>query len=82
MAEASAPPVEVWPDNEHTVNVFIAMLTQWRVDGMGIPTGLDYSAIPTVLELTGIPSAERVDVFDGLRVMEDAALEKMQAKGK
>ncbi len=77
MAEASGPPVEVWPDNLIAVNVFIAMSTQWRTGYAG-PTGLDYAALPAVLRLTGVPAAERAGVFDALRAMEDAALETMR----
>ena len=75
--EAGGPAEEVWPDNVATVNVFVAMSTQWRV-GMGGPTGLDYAALPPVLRLLGVPTADRADVFDGLRTMEDAALETMR----
>lgn len=74
VEEASAPPVEVWPDNAGALNVMIAMATQWRA-GFSGPTGLDYAALPAVFELLRIPRDERADVFDGLRVMEDAALE-------
>lgn len=77
MTEASGPPVEVWPDNVVAVNVFIAMSTQWRTGYRG-PTGLDYAVLPAVLRLTGVPADERAGVFDGLRAMEDAALETMR----
>lgn len=77
MAEASGPPVEVWPDNVQAVNTFIAMGTQWRV-GMAGATGLDYAALPVVMRLSGVLAAERADVFDAVRTMEDAALETMR----
>ncbi len=58
------------------------MSTQWRV-GMSGPTGLDYVALPQVMRLTGVPRKDWQDVFDGIRTMEDAALEKMRSeKGK
>lgn len=59
--------------------MFIAMMTQWRI-GMSGATGLDYNAIPVVMRLVGVPAAERADVFEGVRTMEDAALTYMQAK--
>ena len=79
MEEASGPPLEIWPDNAATVNAFIAMGTQWRTGGMaGLPSGLDYAALPAVLRLTGIKRAEWPEVFEGLRVMEDVALETIR----
>lgn len=56
------------------VNAFIAMATQWRAGYSGF-YGLDYSALPAVLELVGVPAKDRAAAFDDLRVMEDAALE-------
>lgn len=76
-------PCELWPDNVPAFNVFVAMLTQWRtagIDGEGtiIRTGLDYSALPEVWRRCKIASADRGEVFDDLRVLEDAALDKMR----
>lgn len=69
--------VEVWPDNVQAVNVFVAMGTQWRC-GPGGAIGLDYGALPQVLRMTQVPRADWPEVFDLLRVLEDAALEKMR----
>ena len=71
MEEASGEDVKVWPDNVPTLNVFVAMSTQWRVGNNGA-TGLDYAALPVVEDRVGI----RAD-FDGLRAMEEAALAQM-----
>jgi hypothetical protein len=79
VEEASGPPIEVWPDNLPAVNLFIAMGTQWRV-GMSGVTGLDYNALPAVMRMTGVKSSDMAEVFNDLRVLEDAALEKMRAK--
>jgi len=49
------------------------MGTQWR-SGTAGPTGLDYSAMPAVMELTGIKKKRRTEVFDGIRVMEGEVL--------
>lgn len=81
VEEASGPAVELWPDNVRAVNVFVAMSTQWQV-GPGGPIGLNYAALPAVLRLVGVPRSEQSDVFDGLRVLEDAALEKMREESK
>ena len=57
------------------------MGTQWRRAGMdGMATGLDYSALPAVLRIVGVPRSEWLHVFDDLRVMEDAALEILNKK--
>ena len=55
------------------------MGTQWRVSPGG-PTGLDYGVLPTVLRLHDIPRSEWREMFDELRIMEDAALAKMHEK--
>ena len=71
MEEASGEAVGVWPDNVPTLNVFVAMSTQWRV-GYNGATGLDYAALPVVEDRVGIKAD-----FDGLRAMEEAALAQM-----
>lgn len=79
MEEAGGPAVDIWPDNLLAVNVFLGMSTQWRA-GMGGATGLDYGALPAVMRLTQVPPSERAEVFESIRVMEDAALEAMRKK--
>ena len=59
------------------MNTFVAMSTQWRTGAMGA-TGLDYNALPVVMRLIGVPSAERSSVFEDVRTMEDAALSLMR----
>lgn len=81
MEEASGPPVEIWPDNLDATNVFIAMATQWRV-GFSGAVGLDYAALPSVLDLMAVPKKSRAEIFENLRVMEDAALEVMRESNK
>ena len=71
MEEASGEEVKVWPDNVPTLNVFVAMSTQWRVSHNGA-TGLDYAVIPVVEDRLGTKAD-----FDGLRAMEEAALAQM-----
>lgn len=70
---ASGQVCEVWPDCWSAAGVMSAMATQWRIGGDG-PIGLDYSAIPAVFRLMGISRREWQQVFDDIRVMEDAAL--------
>ena len=76
VEEASAPPTEVWADVMPSVDVFIAMTTQWRVGAAG-PVGLDYAALPEVWRRLKVPPGERDRVFDDLRLMEAEALTVM-----
>jgi len=69
----SAAVVEVWPENEQALQVFSELMTQWRI-GMGGPTGLDYAALPVVMDFAGIAPPDRAQLFDAVRVMESEAL--------
>ena len=70
----------VYPENWPAFQVMSAMRTQWRTGEMGRPTGLDYTALPTVFSLLDIGKKRRPDVFDALRVMEAEALKTMNAR--
>lgn len=75
LEEASGPPVEVWPDNMPSVQVFLDLATQWSRAGMaGVRCGLNYAAIPPVFSIRGIPKKHWPGIFDDIRVMEDAVL--------
>lgn len=65
--------VEVFSENWPTFLVMEALSTQWRT-GMGGATGLDYSVVPAVMSLVGIPKKSRSQVFHDVRVMEAEAL--------
>lgn len=54
----------------------MAMATQWRevVGDRIVRRGLDYAALPAVLELMGVARKRRSAVFEGVRIMEQAAL--------
>lgn len=69
----------MWPDTVPAVNTFIAMETQWRV-GFAGAIGLDYAALPAVLDLMEVVPADRHDLFADLRVMEGHALDLMRKK--
>lgn len=68
--------VELWAANVQCFTVFEAMGTQWRM-GMGGATGLDYQALPVVMDMAGLEAGERQEVFRDLRVMEQEALRTM-----
>lgn len=65
--------VEIWPENDGAVQAFAVLARQWRI-GPGGPFGLDYSAVPFVLEMAGVPRDEWKTFFSDIRVMEDEAL--------
>jgi hypothetical protein len=66
----------VWPDNASAVDVFVDMATQWRCGNAGF-YGLDYTAIPAVMDMHGVDADARSDIFRAVRVMEMAAIEEM-----
>lgn len=76
--DAADDDLHLWPENAATVEVFIAMSTQWVRDFSGNVTGLRYEALPAVMRLCAIPRADHAPVFAGLRVMERAALDAIQ----
>ena len=74
---------KIHPDNETAALAFLALRTQWRlVSGLGgiAFQGLEYAAIPPVLELLQVPRKQRGSVFAELQVMEQAALAVLNAK--
>ncbi|QOR55721.1 MAG: hypothetical protein YHS30scaffold667_17 [Phage 65_10] len=64
----------LWADNRWAVLLFQGMLTQWRMGPRG-PVGLDYGGpLDRVERQVRLPRRERRAAFDGLQVMEMAAL--------
>ena len=72
----------VWPENEPTLRVWLAMETQWRPLPQGMagsaPQGLDYAALPVVMDFEEIEVAQRKTIFRHLQIMESAALAAMR----
>lgn len=79
IGSADPEVVGVWIENWPIKQVFAAMLSQWNV-GMNGAIGLRYEALPLVLELHCIEAEQRREVFDGLRVMERAAVEEINKR--
>lgn len=74
-ADEVNPDVEIWPDNVETVQCFIGLSTQWKSGVNGV-TGIDYSAIPVVMEMNEVE--DKREVFGGLQVMEAEVLRLMR----
>jgi hypothetical protein len=70
---------EVWQENWLIVEVFLAMSRQWIWTGGMEPqrAGLNLAALPVVYEGLEVSPEKRPEVFQGLRVMESAALATM-----
>lgn len=63
----------VWPCNLDAYNVFSRAVSQWRTSG-NTPIGIDYNVLPFLFDLVEAPTEKRLELFDKVRVMEDAAL--------
>ena len=55
----------------------MCMGTQWRTSMNGA-TGLDYSALAEIWRRLKVPIANRDEVFQDIRIMENKALETMR----
>lgn len=65
------PVIELAPDIIDSYNLFADLETQWKISPAGGVTGLDYSAIPFVMEAHGLTNTKQV--FADIRIMESAA---------
>lgn len=66
-------PIEVYPENQAPLDVWLAMRTQWR-PGFSGAVGLVYEALPVVYRACGVARRDQPDVFAALRVMERETL--------
>ena len=66
---------EVWKDNWETVMMFVRLSTQWHVSMAGL-TGLNYSSLEYICRLYEVKDC--VSLFEGIQIMEMAALSCMQ----
>lgn len=69
-----APEFAMWPCVAQAVALFGDLMTQWRM-GFAGPTGLDYSALATLLRLRRVPRDRWGALLTDLQVMEGAALD-------
>ena len=71
--------IDVWPENWDTVQFFLRLPTQWRY-GMSGRTGLDYTAVMSLLATMRLPLDKEAEILESVQVMEMAALEAMNKK--
>lgn len=82
LVESSEPEhFEVFEENWEVLKFFLLVSTQWRI-GMGGPTGLDHGVTLGLFSLYGVEEPKRVELFEGVRIMEDAALDAMARSAK
>ena len=70
---------EVWEENWNTVKCFISCQSQWNTSIGGI-TGLDYASVLAVINMYSYD--DPINVFEGLQVMEAAAMTAMNKEVK
>lgn len=68
----------IWPENVETVSLFLRLQTQWVIGAMGGFVGLNYPSVLAVLDFLKVEN--RAEVFEGLQVMERAALAVLNAR--
>lgn len=77
MADHPPPPFEVWAENWAAHQVFVALQTQWRVGLSGV-TGLDYTALKTVMDIHGVEDQKQM--LEDIGIMEIAAIKIIREK--
>ena len=70
---------EVWEENWEIMLMFIRMSTQWHTSMAGL-TGLNYPSLEWLCKLYSV--GDPVAVFEGVQVMEMAALAVLNAQRK
>lgn len=78
LEERDPEPFEVWEENLETIELFLMMSSQWNFTAMGSISGLNYTALESVIRLSGKNcDPER---FAELQMMERAALPVLNSR--
>jgi hypothetical protein len=77
--EAVEQDCEVWEENWDIVMMFLRMSTQWHTSMAGM-TGLNYPSLEWLCKLYSVK--DPVAIFEGVQVMEMAALACMNSNRK
>lgn len=68
----------VWACNWPVLLAFLAVETQWQRNAFsGHITGLDYRGVQAWLDMRYLSRRKRRDIFEGLQIMERAALDAL-----
>lgn len=79
LTEDDYPPevITLWPETEPALYLYSLMSTQWRGNG----GGLDYAAVPVVLDLIGERDPDRRrTMFEDMRVIEGEVMKLGRAR--
>jgi len=76
---ADEEPVEIWPENMPSINLFFTLSTQW-IMGPGGATGLNYIPLFHRMDRMNLSEQDYEWMFDDIRVIEAAALTAMNQK--
>jgi len=79
LVDAKPDQCEVWEENWDIVLMFIRMSTQWHTSMAGL-TGLIYPSLEWLCKLYSVK--DPVAIFEGIQVMEMAALAVLNASRK
>jgi len=77
--QAAQQDCEIWEENWEVVLMFIRMSTQWHTSMAGL-TGLIYPSLEWLCKLYSVK--DPVAIFEGVQVMEMAALAVLNSKRK
>lgn len=76
-AGVDEPVFHLWPENVASYQLWLAVQTQWRVGGMGHPTGLDYASIRAKPAFRAVePRNRREEALADVEAMEGAWLDE------
>lgn len=70
----------LWPENEKTFSLWLAVQTQWSVAGMGGAIGLNYPGVETCMRLRGMGRKKSIRAFEQIQAMEQVTLEEWARK--
>lgn len=77
LKQLDEKPFEVWPENWETVIMFSRLSTQWNINYSTV-IGLNYPAVFEMMRFYKVEDQE--EVFEGIRIMELAALKVLNRK--
>lgn len=72
-------PVDLWPENEPAINLFLTLSSQWRM-GTGGAIGLDYTPFFARMERMRLTDEAYDQLFEDIRVIESEALVHINRK--